>query len=260
MELKEIERSIIKKYRKTIFSPFIKAINEFNLIEPDDKIAVCISGGKDSFLLAKCMQEIKKHGKFDLDLEFILMNPGYTKENINKIKNNLSLLGITAHIFDTNIFEFVDKTSNPCYMCAKMRRGHLYSYAKKLGCNKIALGHHFNDVIETVLMNMLFNGTFSSMMPIVKSDNFENIYLIRPLYYVHEEDIIKWANYNQLEFLDCACLVTKKSSGKRRIIKELVKDLDKIYNKSSINILTSTKNVNLNTILSYKKGDKNHRS
>ena len=258
MELKEIERSIIKKYRKTIFGPFVKAINEFNLIEPNDKIAICISGGKDSFLLAKCMQEIKRHGKFEFELEFIVMNPGYAKDNLNKIKENLNKLGIDAHIFDTNIFEYADTIDNPCYMCAKMRRGYLYSYAQKLGCNKIALGHHFNDVIETVLMNMLFNGTFSSMMPKIKSDNFENMYLIRPLYYVHEEDIIKWVKNNELEFLDCACSVTKKSSGKRKVIKDLVKDLNSIYDKAAVNILTSTKNVNLNTILSYKKGDKNH--
>lgn len=259
MELKEIERSIIKKYRKTIFSPFVKAINEFNLIEENDKIAICISGGKDSFLLAKCMQEILRHGKFKFELEFIVMDPGYAEDNINKIKENLKLLNIDAHIFKADIFTFADTTDNPCYMCAKMRRGNLYSYAKKLGCNKIALGHHFNDVIETVLMNIIFNGTFSSMMPKIKSDNFDNMYLIRPLYYVKEEDIIKWAKFNELQFLDCACSVTKKSIGKRVIIKDLVKQLNNIYDKADINILTSTKNVNLNTILSYKKGDKNHR-
>lgn len=258
MEIKDIERSIIKKYRKTIFGPFVKAINEFELIEPNDKIAICISGGKDSFLLAKCMQEIKRHGKFDFELEFIVMNPGYAQKNIDKIKENLNKLGINAHIFDANIFQFADTTTNPCYMCAKMRRGNLYAFAKQIGCNKIALGHHFNDVIETVLMNMLFNGTFSSMMPKIKSDNFENMYLIRPLYYVKEQDIIKWAKSNELEFLDCACSVTKKNSGKRNVIKELVKDLNLIYDKADVNILTSTKNVNLNTILSYKKGDKNH--
>lgn len=258
MELKEIEKSIIKKYRKNIFGPFVKAINEFNLIEENDKIAVCISGGKDSFLLAKCMQEIKRHGKFAFEIEYIVMDPGYTEENINKIKENLNKLNINAHIFKTNIFLSADKTDNPCYMCAKMRRGYLYNEAQKLGCNKIALGHHFNDVIETVLLNMIFNGNFSSMMPKVASDNFENMYLIRPLYYVKEEDIIKWSKYNELEFLDCACSVTKKNSGKRRVIKDLIKNLNDIYEKADINILTSTKNVNLNTILGYKKGDKNH--
>ena len=253
MKLKEIERSIIKKYRKKIFVPFVKAIKEFNLIEENDKIAICISGGKDSFLLAKCMQEIKKHGKFNFDLEFIVMNPGYSDANINKIKENLNHLKIEAHIFETPIFDIADTTDNPCYMCAKMRRGYLYSYAKSIGCNKIALGHHFNDVIETVLLNMIFNGSFSSMVPKVKSTNFEGMTLIRPLYYVKEEDIIKWSKSNELEFLDCACKVTKKNSGQRVVIKNLVKELNKIYSKADINIMTSTKNVNLNTILGYKK-------
>ena len=252
MELKEIERSIIKKYRKKIFVPFVKAIKEFNLIEENDKIAVCISGGKDSFLLAKCMQEIKKHGKFNFDLEFIVMNPGYNIDNLNKIKENLSKLNISAHIFETPIFSVADKTDNPCYMCAKMRRGYLYSYAQKLGCNKIALGHHFNDVIETVLLNMIFTGNFSSMVPFVKSTNFENMSLIRPLYYVHEEDIIKWAKSNELDFLDCAWSVTKSISGHRIDTNSFVKVLNKIYSKADINIMTSTKNVNLNTILGVK--------
>lgn len=257
MEIKDIERSIIKKYRKTIFSPFVKALQDFELIENHDKIAVCISGGKDSFLLAKCLQEIKKHGKMNFELEFIVMNPGYALENIEKINQNLEHLQIKAHIFETPIFSIADTTDNPCYMCAKMRRGYLYSYAKKLGCNKIALGHHFNDVIETVLLNMLFTGTYSSMMPKVKSTNFEGMELIRPLYYVHEEDIIKWAKYNELEFLDCACSVTQKNAGKRKVVKELVEELKKIYPKADVNIMTSTKNVNLNTIIGYKD-DKEH--
>lgn len=254
MELKEIERSIIKKYRKKIFCPFIKSIKEFKLIEENDKIAICISGGKDSFLLAKCMQELKKHGKFHFDLEFIVMNPGYTDENLKKIKENLKHLNISAHIFDTPIFSVADTTDNPCYMCAKMRRGYLYNYASKLGCNKIALGHHFNDVIETVLLNIIFTGNFSSMVPKVKSSHFENMELIRPLYYVKEEDIKHWSKSNELEFLDCACSVTKKNAGQRVIIKNLVNELNKIYGKADVNILTSTKNVNLNTILGYKKG------
>ena len=256
MELVEIEKSIIKKYRKKIFVPFVKAIKEFNLIEENDKIAVCISGGKDSFLLAKCMQEIKKHGKFNFDLEFVVMNPGYSEENINKIKENLNILGINAHIFESPIFNVADTTDNPCYMCAKMRRGYLYSYAKKIGCNKIALGHHFDDVIETVLLNMIFNGNFSSMVPKVKSDNFENMELIRPLYYVREESIKSWTRYNELTFLDCACSVTKKNSGQRLVIKNLVKQLNEIYSKADVNIMTSTKKVNLNTLLGYKQGDK----
>ena len=253
--LKEIERSIIKKYRKEIFAPFIKAIQEFDLIQENDKIAVCISGGKDSFLLAKCMQELKKHGKINFELKFIVMNPGYSEVNVNQIKSNLQLLNIEAEIFETPIFKIADKTDNPCYLCAKMRRGYLYDYAKKIGCNKIALGHHFNDVIETVILNMIFNGHFSSMLPKVKSDNFEGMELIRPLYYVKEKDIIRFANYNNLTFLDCACSVTKKSSGKRKIIKDLIEQMTEIYEKADINILTSTKNVNLNTLLGYKEKD-----
>lgn len=253
-ELREIEKSIIKKYRKEIFAPFIRAINEFNLIQENDKIAVCISGGKDSFLLAKCMQEIKKHGKVNFELKFIVMNPGYNEENLNQIKNNLEYLNIPTEIFETPIFQVADKTDNPCYMCAKMRRGYLYSYAQQLGCNKIALGHHFNDVIETVMLNMIFNGFYSSMLPKVKSDNFENMELIRPLYYVKEKDIIRFAKTNGLTFLDCACSVTKKSSGKRKVIKKLIEDMNEIYDKADVNILTSTKNVNLNTILGYRQG------
>jgi len=253
--LKEIERSIIKKYRKEIFAPFIKAIQGFDLIQENDKIAVCISGGKDSFLLAKCMQELKKHGKINFELKFIVMNPGYSEVNVNQIKSNLQLLNIEAEIFETPIFKIADKTDNPCYLCAKMRRGYLYDYAKKIGCNKIALGHHFNDVIETVILNMIFNGHFSSMLPKVKSDNFEGMELIRPLYYVKEKDIIRFANYNNLTFLDCACSVTKKSSGKRKIIKDLIEQMTEIYEKADINILTSTKNVNLNTLLGYKEKD-----
>lgn len=255
MEIKDIEKSIIKKYRKDIFVPFVKAIKEFNLIEDNDKIAICISGGKDSFLLAKCMQEIKKHGKIDFELEFIVMDPGYLEENLNKIKENLDKLNINAHIFKAPIFDFIETTDNPCYLCAKMRRGYLYNFASKLGCNKIALGHHFNDVIETVLLNMLYSGTYSSMMPKLRSSNFSNMELIRPLYYVKEESIISWVNYNELEFIDCACSVSKKQIGKRQVIKDLIKDLNKVYDKADVNILTSTKNVNLNTIISYKKGD-----
>lgn len=260
MELKDIERSIIKKYRKTIFSPFIKAIKEFNLIEENDKIAVCISGGKDSFLLAKCTQEIKKHGKINFSLEFIVMNPGYNQENLEQIKYNLNKLNISAHIFETPIFKVAERTDNPCYMCAKMRRGYLYDFAKKLGCNKIALGHHFNDVIETVMLNMLFTGSFSSMLPKIKSDHFENMYLIRPLYYVREKDIVKFAQTNELKFLDCACSVTKKNSGKRKVVKELIEELNKVYEKADVNILTSTKNVNLNTILGYQKGEEEFKN
>ena len=219
---KECERSIIKKYRKEIWRKFVKAVKEFELIKENDKIAVCISGGKDSCLLAKCMQELLKHGKFNYELEVIVMNPGINDENLNQIKENLKKLNIDAHIFDTQIFEIADTTTNPCYLCARMRRGYLYSFSQKLGCNKIALGHHFNDVIETIMMNLLYNGSYSSMMPKLKSDNFENMELIRPLYFLREKDIKNCVKFNDLHFIHAACSVTKKDSGKRQEVKNLI--------------------------------------
>lgn len=255
---REIEKSIIKKYRKEIWSKFVKAVKTYNLINEGDKIAVCISGGKDSFLLAKCMQELQRHGIFKFALEFIIMNPGYNEENINKIKENLDLMGIEAHIFETPIFKVADTCSSPCYLCAKMRRGYLYDYAKKLGCNKIALGHHMDDVVETVLLNLIYNGSYSSMMPKLKSDNFDGLELIRPLYLVREDSIISWKNYNDLCFIDCACSITKKDGGKRLLMKDLIKEMEK-YNKDALkSIFTSTSNVNLNTIISYKKEGEIH--
>ena len=249
MELKDIERSIITTYRKKIWVPFIKGINDYKLINENDKIAVCISGGKDSFLLAKCMQEIKKHGKVNFDLEFIVMNPGYNQENLDKIISNAKHLNIPITIFDSNIFEVIKETkgNSPCYLCARMRRGCLYSKAQELGCNKIALGHHFNDVIETILLNMIYNGKFSGMMPILDSDNFENMKLIRPMFYIKEKDIISWVKSCELEFLDCACSVTKKNIGKRKEIKELSYQLVDMYENADINILNSMFNVNPNT-------------
>ena len=252
-QVKEIERSIVKKFRKPIWSKFIRAIKDYQLIEENDKIAVCISGGKDSMLLAKLLEELKKHGKINFDIEYIIMNPGYTEEHLTQIKNNLSILNINAHIFETPIFQIADKTENPCYMCAKMRRGYLYDEAKQLGCNKIALGHHFNDVVETILLNLIFNGSYSSMMPKLHSDHFENMQLIRPMYYIKEEDIIAWSKYNNLTFIDCACSVTKKNSGKRQVVKELVKELKKINEDADRSILKSTSNVNLDTIIAYKQ-------
>lgn len=252
-DLKQIERSIVKKYRKSIWSNFIKAIKDFKLIEENDKIAVCISGGKDSMLLAKTLEELQRHGKIHFELEYIIMNPGYNKQNIDQIKNNLKILNINAHIFETPIFQIVNKTDNPCYMCAKMRRGYLYDEAKKLGCNKIALGHHFNDVVETILLNLIFTGSYASMMPKLHSDHFENMELIRPLYYVKEEDIIAWSKYNNLTFIDCACSVTSKGDGKRKVIKNLVKELNLINPNADKSILKSTSNINLNAIISYKK-------
>lgn len=250
---REVEKSIIKTYRKKIWSKFIRAIKDYELIEENDKIAVCMSGGKDSFLLAKCMQELQRHGIYKFDLEFIIMNPGYTEETLKKIKENLNLLKIDAHIFETPVFKIADNADSPCYLCAKMRRGYLYDYASKLGCNKIALGHHMDDVIETILLNLLYNGTYSSMMPKLKSDNFENIELIRPLYLIREEDIVKFKEYNELDFIDCACSVTKKQSGKRSEMKKLIKELEKYNKDAAKSIFTSTKNVNLNTIISYQK-------
>ena len=179
-ELKEIEKSLQKKYRKEIFSKFVRAVKDFNLVSPSDKIAICISGGKDSFLLAKCFQELKRHNKFDFELRFIVMNPGYTKEKLDQVISNAKYLNIPIEVFDTNIFEVVKDTTSPCFLCARMRRGCLYSKAEELGCNKIALGHHFNDVIETILLNMIYNGKFSGMLPILESDNFPNMELIRP--------------------------------------------------------------------------------
>lgn len=254
-ELKDIEKSIIKKYRKEIYSRFVRAVKDFELIKENDNIAVCISGGKDSFLLAKCMQELKRHNKFHFDLTFIVMNPGYNKENLDKIKENADFLNIPIQIFDTNIFEVTNESlgKSPCYLCARMRRGSLYSKAKELGCNKIALGHHFNDVIETILLNQLYNGTFSGMLPILDSDNFEGMQLIRPLYYVKEKDIVSWVRNSELTFLDCACTVTKKNTGKRKEIKELIESLLKDNENADINIFNSMFNVNTNTTRTIEK-------
>lgn len=257
----EVEKSIIKKYRKEIWSRFIKAIKDFNLVCDNDKVAVCISGGKDSFLLAKCMQELKKHGKIDFELKFICMNPGYEKENFDLIVGNSKLLNIDLHVFNTQIFDIVDKEcKTPCYLCARMRRGYLYNEAKKLGCNKIALGHHFDDVIETTLMSMLYAADYKTMMPKLHSDNFENMELIRPLYYVREKDIINWSITNNLNFLNCACKMTKKTNiennSKRKEIKELIKYIKQTNKDADANIMKSTFNVNLNTIIGYKLNDK----
>ena len=252
----DIEKSVIKKFRRKIWSKFVKVIKEYNLIQENDKIAVCISGGKDSFLLALCLRELQRHGQFKFDLEYICMNPGYKKDNLDKIKENAKLMNIDLKIFDSNIFEVVDKNSldSPCYLCARMRRGFLYSKAQELGCNKIALGHHFNDVIETVLLNVFYAGNYGGMPPKLTSDNFSNMELIRPLYLVKEEDIISFANYNKLEFIDCSCSITKKKhDSKRKYIKEVIKELIKDNKNVDINIFRSLENVNLNTINGYIK-------
>lgn len=255
MNLVDIERSIIKKHRKGIWVKFLRAIKDYDLIKENDTIGVCISGGKDSFLLAKCFQELKKHSKYKFDIKFIVMNPGYKEENINQIKENANKLNIPIDIFDSNIFEYLEtKDNNPCYMCARMRRGNLYARAKELGCNKIALGHHFDDVIETVLLNMFYNGVYGGMPPKLRSDNFEGMELIRPMYYIKEGDIRYWASSNKLVFLNCACSVTSlKYSSKRREIKELIKELKKDNKNIDINIFRSLENVNMNTINGYIK-------
>lgn len=253
-ELKDIEKSIIKKFRKEIYRRFIRAINDYDMIKENDVIGICISGGKDSFLLAKCMQELKRHNKVSFELKFILMDPGYDRKNIKKIKENAKKLNIDINIFKSNIFSVVDLHGNnsPCYLCARMRRGALYDYAQKQGCNKIALGHHFNDVIETILLNQLYNGQFSGMLPILDSEHFKGMQLIRPLFYVKEKDILSWVKYSELEFIDCACSVTKKNTGKRSEVKNLINQLLKDNENADINIFNSMFNVNINTTR-YKK-------
>ena len=262
----DIEKSVIKKFRKEIWSKFIKAIKDFGLICDGDNIAVCISGGKDSFLLAKCMQEIKKHGKINFDVKFICMNPGYNEENLNMIKENANKLNIDLNIFESPIFDIVDKQEkSPCYLCARMRRGYLYNKAKELGCNKIALGHHFDDVVETILLSTFYASDYKTMLPILNSTNFEGMKLIRPLYYVKENDIIRWVNYNNLKFINCACKFTEKNNdvnnnSKRKEIKELLKELRKVNPNIDNNIMKSTFNVNLNTIIGYTDKNGNYKS
>ncbi len=260
----EIERSLIKSYRKRIWVKFVKGINEFDMIQEGDKIAVCMSGGKDSMLMAKCFQELKRHGKMNFDLVFLVMNPGYSEENKKKIISNSELLNIPITMFESDIFECVENIEDhPCYLCARMRRGFLYNKAQELGCNKIALGHHFDDVIETILMGMLYGAQMQTMMPKLHSTFHPGMELIRPLYYVKEADIISWKNKNNLEFLQCACKITEKNKisedgSKRYEMKQLIKELRKKYKNVDMNILRSTENVNLNTVISYIKDGKVH--
>lgn len=261
-EIKDIEKSLIKTYRRDIFRKFIKACKEYELIQDGDKIAVAISGGKDSLTLAKLMQELKKHRQVDFSLEFIAMDPGYIKENSDNLLYNCKKLGIPVKLYKSDIFEVAEKLTNgdsPCYMCARMRRGNLYSKAKELGCNKLALGHHFNDVIETILLNIIFAGDYKTMMPKLKAKNFSDMELIRPMYLVKEEAIIRFMKSTGLNPLDCACTVTKKKSGnKRYYVKELVKSLLKENENADINILRSSENVNLGQILGYKNKGQKH--
>lgn len=260
----EIERSIIKKYRKTIWTKFVKAINEYELIKEGDRIAVCISGGKDSMLLAKCMQELYKHGKRNFELKFVVMDPGYNPYNRQVIIDNAELLNIPIEIFDTEIFDAVAGVADsPCYLCARMRRGYLYKYAQSIGCNKIALGHHFDDAIETILMSMLYGGEIKTMMPKLHSTNHEGMELIRPLYLVKEADIIAWKNYHDLQFIQCACRLTENCSlgdagggSKRQEMKVLVKKFRQTNPHIEMNIFKSVHNVNLQTIIGYRDGEK----
>ena len=258
----EIEKSLRKKFKKSIFTPFAKAINDFELIKEGDNICVCISGGKDSMIMAKLFQELKRHNKFPFSVQFLCMDPGYNEYNRKIIEENAKLLGIPLHFFESDIFESVfEIESSPCYVCARMRRGHLYSKAKELGCNKIALGHHFDDVIETVLMGMLYSGQFQAMMPKLHSTNFPGMELIRPLYYVREDDIKHWRDYNKLNFIQCACKFTETcstchtdgtTSSKRLETKKLIAELKKTNPFIEKNIFRSTENVSKQTILGLK--------
>ena len=264
---KEIERSIIKKFRKPVWRRFTKAINEYELIKDGDKIAVCISGGKDSMLMAKLFQELARHGKKNFEVVFLVMNPGYNDANYQLILSNARTLGIPITVFESEIFDIVkDEKSSPCYLCARMRRGYLYSRAKELGCNKIALGHHYDDVIETILMGMLYGAQVQTMMPKLHSTNFEGMELIRPLYLVREEDIIRWRDYNHLQFIQCACRFTEscascggtEKGSKRAEIKALIKELSAKSPYIEKNIFRSVENVNLNTIVAYKQNGQKH--
>ena len=258
----QVELSLRKKFKKSIWCRFTKAINEYELVQPNDRIAVCISGGKDSMLMAKLFQELKRHDKFPFEVVFLVMDPGYNEENRKLIEKNAERLGIPVTIFESTIFDAVDTVvKNPCYLCARMRRGYLYSKAKELGCNKIALGHHYDDVIETILMGMLYGAQVQTMMPKLHSTNFEGMELIRPMYLVREEDIIKWRDYNDLHFIQCACHFTDTcsscredgtSASKRMETKKLIEKMKEYNPYVESNIFKSVTNVNLSTIIEYK--------
>ena len=265
----EIERSIVKKFKKDIWRNFTKAINEYQMIQDGDKIAVCISGGKDSMLMAKLFQELKRHGRNNFDVVFLVMNPGYNDLNYQMIRENAKILEVPITVFETQIFEtVVDIEDSPCYLCARMRRGYLYSKAQELGCNKIALGHHFDDVIETIVMGMMYGGQVQTMMPKLHSTNFPGMELIRPLYLVRERDIIHWCDYNNLKFIRCACKFTERSEAakddkeqisKRKEVKNLIAAIEKDNPYVPMNIFRSVENVNLSTIIAYKSdGVKHH--
>lgn len=267
-KLQQIELSIRKKFHKEIFSKFARAINEYELLQENDHVAVCISGGKDSMLMAKLFQELKRHNKFSFELTFLVMDPGYSPENRKIIEQNAKIMDIPITIFESDIFDAVDTIEkSPCYLCARMRRGHLYKKAQELGCNKIALGHHYDDVIETILMGMLYGAQVQTMMPKLHSTNFEGMELIRPLYLVREEDIKHWRDYNDLHFLQCACHFTETcsscrddgtSKSKRLEIKKLIAELKKVNCYVESNIFKSVENVNLSTVIAYKENGVKH--
>ncbi|EXM38245.1 tRNA lysidine(34) synthetase [Ruminococcus albus] len=263
----DIELSLVKKFRQGIWSRFLKGIKDYQLIQEGDKIAVCISGGKDSMMMAVCMKRLQRYSKVPFDVEYIVMDPGYAPANRQKIIDNAAKLEIPIKIFETKIFDsVVNVKQNPCYLCARMRRGYLYKNAQELGCNKIALGHHFDDVIETIVMGMLYGSQVQTMMPKIHSENFEGMQLIRPLYMVREEDIINWCKYNGLSFIQCACRFTEErevyedgsSNSKRQEVKELLKKLRQVSPAIDKNIFRSVENVNLQTIISYHIGDEYH--
>ena len=263
---KEIERSIIKKFRKDIWSKFIKGIIDYKLINENDNIMVCISGGKDSFLLAKCIQELQRHGKVKFNAHYVVMDPGYNEYNRSFIEDNAKILNVPIEIFESDIFDIVanDDGKSPCYLCARMRRGCLYKHAKDLGCNKIALGHHFDDFIETTLLSMFYGSEVKTMMPKLHSDNFEGLELIRPLLLVKEEDIIAWRKYNELTFINCACRFTEGCSlindgtSKRKEIKELIKNMRKVNPRVDQNIFKALENVNMDCIIGWHKKGEDH--
>lgn len=261
----EVERSIVKKFRKEIWLRFLRAIKEYELIQENDKIAVCISGGKDSMLMAKCLGQLQKHSKYPFELVYLIMDPGYNEINRKVVEDNVKALNIPAEIFETKIFDIVASLDgSPCYMCARMRRGHLYENAQSLGCNKIALAHHFDDVIETILMSMLYSGEVKTMMPKLHSKNFKGMELIRPMYLVKEADVLRWKNYNNLQFIQCACRFTENCSvndgegSKRAEMKQLIKKFRQINSNIDINIFKSVHCVNLETVVGYKLGGVKH--
>ncbi len=261
-ELKEIERSIIKKFRKPIWTKFIRGIQEYEMIENGDKIAVCLSGGKDSYLLAKLLQELQKHSQYEFELEFIAMNPGFHDINYQMLEKGCKELGINVRIFDTEIFKVVEKIAKdyPCYMCARMRRGALYDYAQQLGCNKIALGHHFDDFIETTMMNVLYAGKFNTMMPKLKATNYQGMELIRPMVYIRETDIRHFINYTGVQAMNCGCVVAAgKTSSKRAEVKELLKQLREINPEIDKSIFSSAKNVNIASIIGWEFEGTKHK-